>query len=282
MNIFVTNAHSGSALDRRKLKALCKKHYLGIDAWLTVDDKKKIARYAKQRARIFVLGGDGTISSITAVLAGTKAILVPLPGGTLNHFTKDLGVSQTLEDALGNVGAAKAAAVDVGEVNGRLFINNASLGLYPSSLRTRSKFERYIGKWPAAVIAAWRAFVRLKTYTVTINGETFVTPFVFVGNNIYELDMLGMPNRRRLDEGVLSVFIAKTSSRIELLRLGFLTLLGKSRGLRDFEVRQVQEVTVATRRPRVQVSYDGEVTTLASPLHFKIRPKDIHVQAAHD
>jgi diacylglycerol kinase family enzyme len=278
VNIFVTNARSGSAMARAELGSLCKKYGIRIDEWLDIDDKEKLARYGKKGATVYVLGGDGTVSSVTAVLVGTKAVLVPLPGGTLNHFTKDVHVPQTLEEALAHSSKRGISTVDTAEVNGRVFINNASLGLYPSSLRTRSKFENYVGKWPAAVIAAWRAFVRLKTYTVTIDDETFQTPFVFVGNNVYELDTLGIPSRKRLDEEVLTVFIAKTTSRLALLRLGFLTLLGLARELQDFEVRHVRELRVATKRARVRVSYDGEVAVFVSPLRFKIRPKSIRTR----
>ncbi|MGC4004181.1 MAG: diacylglycerol kinase family protein [Pirellulales bacterium] len=76
-------------------------------------------------------GGDGTLSAIAGALAGTKMPLGVLPLGTLNHFAKDLKIPMHLADAAWVVAQRRIAQVDVAEVNGRVFLNNSSLGLYP-------------------------------------------------------------------------------------------------------------------------------------------------------
>jgi diacylglycerol kinase family enzyme len=166
----------------------------------------------------------------------------------------------------------------VAAVNGRVFINNSSIGLYPSSLRERDKIEATFGKWPAAIVASVRTLVRLRAFTVTIGKETFRTPFVFVGNNEYKLDGIGAPVRTRLDGGILSIFVAKTVSRWSLLKICLFALVGRARMLNDFEVRKVTSMTIKTKKPHLHVSYDGEVRTFSSPLTYEIRKKALHVR----
>src|SRR5690606_11995824 len=118
--------------------------------------------------------------------------------------------------------------LDVAAVNDMVFINNSSIGLYPSSLRERDRREDKLGKWPAMIIASIRTFVRLPGFTVTIDDRTFQTPFVFVGNNRYRMDEIGLPVRDKLNEGLLTVFIAKKIARLTLLKIAFLALVGKA------------------------------------------------------
>src|SRR2546423_8205012 len=100
-------------------------------------------------------GGDGTVSSVAGVLAGTRVILGVLPLGTLNHFAKDLGIPTDLGEALGVVLKGNTVQGDVGEGNGRVFINNSSLGLYPGIVKEREETQRRgVSKWPAFAWAA--------------------------------------------------------------------------------------------------------------------------------
>ena len=245
-----------------------------------IDDQLEatLAPFIAKGAMIAVVGGDGTISAVANLVVGTKAVLAPLPGGTLNHFTKDLGISQELDEAIKSLAYSKVHTIDVAEVNKHIFINNSSIGLYPSSLRERDKIETTLGKWPAAVFASVRALVRLRTFTVTIGKETFRTPFVFVGNNKYALDGLGAPVRTRLNQGVLSVFMAKTVSRLALLKITLFALVGKAHLLTDLEVRTVSSLTIKMKRSRTHVSYDGEVRKLPSPLSYSVRKKALRVR----
>lgn len=259
------------------IRVILKKHDISLDGLIAIKDIDKLNKYLKKEVRIAVIGGDGTISAVASKVTGTAAILVPLPGGTLNHFTKDLGVSQNLDQALETLASANVRRIDVARLNNRVFINNSSLGMYPTSLRVRDRYERYIGKWPAAVIAAARTWVGMRSYTVTIDDETFKTPFVFVGNNRYQLDTVGTAVRDDLDDDCLSVFIAKTTSRWKLLKIALWALIGKSKELDEFEVRAASSLTIRARKRHLHVSYDGEVIRMKSPLHYKIEPKALRV-----
>ncbi|HEY1107967.1 MAG TPA: diacylglycerol kinase family protein, partial [Opitutaceae bacterium] len=109
---------------------------------------------------IFVGGGDGTMNTAAGVLAGTGVPLGPVPLGTLNHFARDLGLPGEWREAVPVLATAAPRAVDVGEVNGRVFVNNCSLGSYPEAVRQRDRLRRQTGhgKWRAMALASFRVF----------------------------------------------------------------------------------------------------------------------------
>jgi len=276
--VLIYNPKSGSALSAQELRNKCKQYGIVIEKLIPITKltPKRLSSPIRNSVTIAAVGGDGTLSAVAGLLAGTRAIFAPLPGGTLNHFTKDLGIAQELDEALANLVNAKVRMVDVATVNGTVFINNASLGLYPSSLQVRSAYENKIGKWPAAVFSSFRAFIRFRSYTVTVGTETFKTPFVFVGNNQYEL--LNGGTRKRIDAGKLSVFITRTTSRAVLLKIALFTLVGRHQQLDEFDERLTDAVTIRTKRNELSVSHDGEVTRMRSPFHFEVRKKALRVR----
>ncbi len=229
-------------------------------------------------ARIIAAGGgDGTISTVGAALAGTSAALGVLPLGTLNHFARDLGIPLELEAAADNLLAGRVARVDVGEVNGRVFLNNSSLGLYPRIIRQREITREQLGwgKWPAFV---WASLIMLRRYPLlevclhTCGTEMRRrTPFVFVGNNEYQIEGFDFGARNRLDSGHLSVYIARDVGRLGLLRLAVRALAHRLRDEKDFDALFVEEIAIETPRRRLRVSTDGEVTLMSPPFRYRVR-----------
>lgn len=227
-------------------------------------------------------GGDGTINAVASVLAGTPTRLGVLPLGTLNHFAKDLKIPLDLDEAVANVVHGVAIKVDVGEVNGRIFLNNSSLGIYPDIVRDREQQQRHLGraKWPAfgwALFAALRRFPFLSV-RLRINGEEHLrrTPFVFIGNNEY-LQGLTLGARERLDTGKLCLYVAQKPTRLGLLRYALHALFGKLREARDFDVLSSPELTIETRHHRLRVATDGEVTLMSPPLCYRSRASALTV-----
>jgi diacylglycerol kinase family enzyme len=275
----VYNQKSGKAQRLAELRELFGKYNIEIEKAIPLDEafKRRLKHAVDTGATIATIGGDGTISAVAELVAHTKATLAPLPGGTLNHFTKDLGIPQDLDEAVKRLMKAKVYTLDAASVNNRIFINNSSLGLYPSTLQVRTKLEEKIGKWPAAVIASFQALLRFRTDRIEIEGETVRTPFIFVGNNEYAIDSVGIATRKRLDRGELSLFVAHTVARMTLLKVALLSLAGKSSELREFDVRKVTEVTIKPRRSSLHVSRDGEVVRMQAPLHYKVHPGALKV-----
>lgn len=232
---------------------------------------------------VVVGGGDGSLHAAAGVLAGTDTALGILPVGTLNHFAKNLAVPLGVEDAVAVIVAGVIRNVDVGEANGRVFINNASLGLYPSVVRRREAIQQRLGrsKWLAFAIATRRALLRYRLLLVRVrikdNDYVRRTPFVFIGNNSYVMDGLNIGTRAVLDAGVLSLYMARRESPFSLLLLALRALLGRLRQAKDFEEFTAKEVRIETRRHHEFVGLDGEVVTMEAPIRCRVRPLALRV-----
>lgn len=242
------------------------------------------ARQAAGRGDVIVAaGGDGTVSAIAAVAVATGAAIGVLPMGTLNHFAKDVGLPQELEPAVETIVTSRVRALDVGEVNGRIFVNNSSVGLYPRMVWERDAEQRRgRRKWSAfgiALLKTWRNY-RLIDARLDVNeSPTSVrTPFIFVGNNKYTAEGFRLGGRSRLDEGRLSVFVAPECGRVEILSLPIRAIAGRLRAdAAPFVEFLAETVTVVVTHRRTSVALDGELVNLPSPLVYRIRPHALSV-----
>ena len=232
-------------------------------------------KLAQEVDLVLVLGGDGTMSNIANLLKDTGAILMPIPGGTLNHFTKDLGIPQAVPDALQYFKSAKKTKIDVGQIDGKTFINNSSIGFYSDSLFERDEHEKTYGKWPAMIISTLKAFLRYRTYKVTIDGKQYSTPLIFVGNNKYVVRGLAF-QRSSLTDGTLSVYIVRGRSRLNLF-FAFLSLMRGQKNIpKKLKSFTTKEVTLATNHT-LRISRDGEYDKLPSPLRYKIQASSLNI-----
>ena len=228
-------------------------------------------------------GGDGTVSTVAGALVEQPIPLGVLPLGTLNHFARDLEIPFDAAAAARIVAAGRERAVDVGEVGGRVFVNNASIGLYPRIVRRRDEIMERLGrgKWVAALMAAASVLRRFPLVGVRlkVEGDAAVrkTPFVFVGNNRYEIDLLRLGRRSHLDCGELSLYLPVSSDRFTMLRLMLRALFGHLQQGRDFESVCAPELTVETRRRRLHVAVDGELLTMRPPLRYRALPGALRV-----
>jgi diacylglycerol kinase family enzyme len=250
----------------------------------TVDEIAKLAQTAATSDSDFVIagGGDGTVSLVASAVAGTGKLFGVLPLGTLNHFAKDLHIPLEFEAAAQNLLSGAPVKIDVAEVNGRIFLNNSSLGLYPTLVREREKQQRLgSGKWPAFIWAAITALRRYPFLDVRLkaDGEDFVrrTPFVFIGNNEYIMEQLNIGSRECLDKGELSLYMAHRTGRWGLVRLALRALLGHLREEKDFLAMCTREVKIMTRHKRIRVAFDGEIDILETPLNYSVRPGALNV-----
>jgi diacylglycerol kinase family enzyme len=228
-------------------------------------------------------GGDGSIGSIAAVVAESDKVLGVLPLGTLNHFAKDLEIPLDLPGAAKNIVEGRIAEVDVGEVNGRIFVNNSSLGLYPRIVRRREEQREKPGwgKGPALVWATLHALPRHRSLDVvlSVDGREIRrrTPFVFVGNNAYEMEGFYIGTRNRLDRGGLSVYLAPDARPLGLIVLAVRAFFGRLRQASGFEMLRTTELRIETRGERTRVANDGEIAILPTPLRYRVRPRALRV-----
>lgn len=242
------------------------------------------AELAKEKPSAIVAGGgDGTINAVASALAGTGIPLGVLPLGTLNHFAKDIGIPLDLSEAARTIAAGHTVPIDVGEVNGRVFINNSSLGLYPHIVRHREQQQRRLGrgKWPAFLWATLTMLRRSPFLNVRLSLDDVQTQvrtsFVFIGNNEYVMEGFDIGKRERVDAGRLSIYLTRRRSRARVLMLAVRALIGRLQQAKDFEALTAQSIVVETRHKRLHVATDGEVTILDTPLEYAIRPGALRV-----
>ncbi|MGI8545481.1 MAG: diacylglycerol/lipid kinase family protein, partial [Aridibacter sp.] len=228
-------------------------------------------------------GGDGTINAVVSKIIGSEKTLGVLPLGTLNHFSKDLKIPQGLPEAVRVIAEKNTKKIDVGEVNGRIFVNNSNIGFYSNMVKDREDQQESFGrgKWSAAFWALLKILQKhpfLSVKLINKSGKRTVrTPFVFIGNNKYEMDFFNNGSRKRLDSGKLGVYFLHKSGRKGLLALFLRTLFGRLRQAKDFEEIGVEEITIKTHKDQILVALDGEVETLKTPLCYKIHPLALNV-----
>jgi diacylglycerol kinase family enzyme len=226
---------------------------------------------------VVAAGGDGTVSAVASAVAGHSAALGVIPLGRVNHFAKAVGIPPDISEAARVIANGRTMSVDVAEVNGRTFVNNASLGVYPRLVSEREREER-AGRSHAVslALAAARVWLQYRRVRVAVveNGIARVvsTPFVFVGNNEYELRGLSFGGRRTLRGGRLHVCMAPNVTRAGALRVLFAALAGRLESFDQFESLTVTELLVEAHRSQLAVSLDGEVAMLNTPLRYRIHP----------
>jgi diacylglycerol kinase family enzyme len=206
-----------------------------------------------------------------------------IPLGTFNYFARSLELPEELPEAVAVVAEGAPRPVRIGEVNGKIFLNNASLGAYPAILERREQVYR---KWGRSRIAAYwsvlSTLVRLKArlqLTVSADGETraFRTPLAFVANNPYQLEMVGLDGADCVSAGHLALFIAPDSSRLGMLAHALRLAGGATSPDRDFELLCGDEIRMETKRRRLLVARDGERARLDGPFSFRVRHDALRV-----
>ena len=225
---------------------------------------------------VVAAGGDGTQSAVAGALAGTDTLMGVLPGGTFNYFARDLGVGETIEDALDTLLEARARCVDVGRIDGLVFLNNVSLGAYPHILKTREGIYR---RWGRSRLAAyWSVLVALRRFrhpmrlTATVDGteRRFTTALVFVARSAYQLESFGLEGADAVRAGNLAVLIAKARRPLPLMRSAFRLALGFSAKTSDFDLIVTDRLVIETDRRRQLIAHDGEKSRMQSPFQVEV------------
>lgn len=242
------------------------------------------ARIAKGGYRsVIAAGGDGTICTVATALAGTGIALGVIPMGTFNYFARSLGLPNDPEQAIAALLTGQLQTVSAGEVNGKLFLNNASLGLYPALLEQR---EAAYAKWGRSRLAAyWSALRTLATYDrpsrlrVTFDGKIdhLRSPMVFVAQSAFQLEESGLEGADMIRDGKFAIYIAPELRRWQVLVFALKMALRAARPYRDFTLIGADEMLVETRNRRRTIARDGEREKMQSPFHFRVLPDALTV-----
>ena len=250
-------------------------------------------RAAREGADVVVaLGGDGTQSAVAGALAGSDTVMGVLPGGTFNYFARELGVGETLDAALDTLLSGRVRRMDVGDVNGRIFLNNASFGVYPKILERR---EAVYKRWGRSRVAAyWSVLLTLwelrdpMHLSLTLDGakRDFHTPLAFVARSAYQLENMGLEGAEAVRDGQLALFLAKGHSPRHLIAAAFRLAMGKTARGQDFDLLIADEILIETRQPRRLLAFDGEKERATGPFRLRVQRDALSVivpaEGSHD
>ena len=254
-----------------------------------VDDPAKLGEIARRMAQkakendgvVVAAGGDGTINTVAHEAVRQGCLFGVLPQGTFNYFGRTHGIPEDLAEAVHALLDARVTPVQIGMVNDRIFLVNASVGLYPQLLEARELDKRHYGRSRVvAILSALKtALGRYRPLRITLDteGQTrkLRTPTLFVGNNRLQMEQVGMePLKIALEEGELAAIAPRSAGKLAMLGLmlrGALGRLGEAENLVAFSFKRltVKHARLSPRR-RVKVATDGEVTHMNMPLEFRV------------
>lgn len=226
---------------------------------------------------IAAVGGDGTQAAMAQALSGSDAVMAVLPGGTFNFFSRELGIGETIDEALETLLTGQPRPVSIGEINGRVFLNNASFGAYPEILERRESFYRRWGRSRAG--AYWTVLTgvfqlrRPLVLHARVDGRQrdFTTGLAFVARNALQLETLGLEGMDALRRDQFALFIARATGGWGLVRAAIRLAFGQSARDEDFELICSERIEIETRPDRRLIARDGEKERMSGPFHLRMR-----------
>lgn len=245
-----------------------------------IETAREVVRQARERGGIVVAaGGDGTINAVAQAVLGSGCAFGVLPLGTFNYFCRTHHIPLDLDAAAQVLVDGQLRAVQVGRINERIFLVNASLGLYPRLLEDREAAKRQFGRSRLVALGSGLMTLlghhRVLRLRVQVDDweEILLTPTVFVGNNRLQLEQIGIVDAHRVDEGELIGIGLHPVSVGGLLWLALCGSLGRLADAGNVEIGAFRTLRVnapGNRRRRIKVAMDGEVSRMHLPLHFAV------------
>jgi diacylglycerol kinase family enzyme len=237
--------------------------------------------------RILVAGGDGSLCAAANAMMGRSTELAILPTGTLNHFSKHLGLPQDLREAAILARQGRARPIDAGRLNDRIFLNTSSVGAYESFVRHRKKLERHLGYGAASLLAGWRVLFTASIHRITVHvagvSETYHTPLVFVGVGERELRIPSLGGRIENGKRGLHLMIIRDRKGA---RLATLALAAAARGIDAVSRTPALDSLIVDRctivGPHRTASVDGELLPVPRRLEYEFLPAALSVVVPSD
>lgn len=262
-------------------------HTVSIDADASRPFAERLQTARASAAPILVAaGGDGTATALAEVAIQSGKTLAVLPLGTANLLARDLSLPLDLDAWFAAYDGMQPRRIDVGEVNGRVFLHKVVIGAVPGIAAAREQIRGRddLGAKFGFLVHFFHRLSRVRRFAAEITpgkGEPHIerVQSIAVANNDYAEGPGKIFARARLDEGTLSLYLLRSLGPMDALRLGLGMLLGSWRSDQVLEIENVHSVVIRTRRKSVRVMLDGEVELVDSPLTFRSLPLALRVMA---
>lgn len=232
--------------------------------------ESKLLEAKEKHPILLVGGGDGTIRSAAQTCIHSKTILGVLPLGTLNHFAQELNLPNSSAELIQAIQQNKTITIDVGEVNGTVFLNNSSIGFYPHFAKRRDYYTKFYNKWLSYIPGFLEAFGSHPIFNLSIKNEDFTrhfkTSFLMISNNLYSYEFPMKFAREYFNQSLLGVYFFK-HGKLRIMKL--IHYFFKKRS--GFEIKQTATpITVEVSEiKKINVSLDGEVMQMQNPLYYQ-------------
>jgi diacylglycerol kinase family enzyme len=296
---FVVNGKAGSSDADAKRDAiesgLREAGRTGIVRFAAPGELARVARECAAKAStdgsvVVAVGGDGTINTVAQAVHAAGCAMGVIPEGTFNYFAREHGVPTETAEALRWLLDARPEPVQVSAVNERIFLVNASVGLYPDLLQDRERWEARFGRSRLVAIGAGLATLLRAQDSLRLSIEwdgkvrKVRTLTLFVGNNRLQLEKLGLVDpgaqaKGGEPDGHITALILKpigTVAMVGLVLRGAMGKLGEATSVEHFACQKlVVAPTLSLGRRRVKVAFDGEVEWMISPLAIRVLPKPL-------
>tara|TARA_R110001599_G_scaffold64023_1_gene178352 strand:+ start:52527 stop:53513 length:987 start_codon:yes stop_codon:yes gene_type:complete len=256
-----------------------------------------------QHAVVVAVGGDGTINAVANIVLSSGCLFGAIPQGTFNYFGRTHGIPEEITESLQDLLHGAPVPVQVGQVNGHVFLVNASVGLYPELLEDREVFKQKYGR--SRLIAIWSAIVtvfsphRQLHITLEQDGKrvSMRSTTLFIGNNRLQLEQVGMPQAEAVMHGKLAAIAVRPIGKLAMLWLGARGALGRLgdaenvigfsfhslavaprtrfRAKKDVSTAARKSINKKLRSKLIKVAADGEIMWLQAPLEFCVAAKPL-------
>lgn len=243
------------------------------------------AALAEGFGTIVAAGGDGTIGAVAAEIADKDVLMGVIPMGTFNFFARGLGIPEEVAPAVALLDEGTPRDVTIGEVNGRIFLNNASLGAYPAILDQREGIYKRWGRSRLAaywsVVTALLSFKRPLRMRIVVDGVEHRrrSALAFVAMSAYQLETYQLDGAEAVRAGKFALYVAPDRGRFDLILQAARLAGRRMKPGRDVELITGSEILIETNRARRLVARDGEKEAMRDPFRFVARPGALRVLA---
>jgi diacylglycerol kinase family enzyme len=232
---------------------------------------------------IAVAGGDGTVNAVASACRKLRRPLGILPAGTFNYVARNLGLPIEVSEAAQVIAAGHSEPIAVGEVNGRLFLNNAGFGLYSHIIEERELAKRRFGRHRVvAFLSGLKVLAQrhpLYHIHITADGRehTLKTTTLFFGVNALQLANYNLEAAKFIEHGQLAVLSLRLDSRFDIAGAAWAALHGKTEAAQCVDATAATSVRVTTRRRALKLAIDGEIVVMRAPLQVRMVHDALHV-----
>ncbi|MFH7806181.1 NAD(+)/NADH kinase [Acinetobacter haemolyticus] len=249
-----------------------------------------IARHlqAEEIGIVVAAGGDGTLNTVATKLIGTEIPMGIFPLGTFNYVARLLHIPLDLLKAADVIATGQIRAVHVAQINDHIYLNNASLGLYPLFIQRRELYNRCFGRFALhAYTSALDVLIRDRKelkLEVEIDGKKYPvkTPLIFFGNNQLQLAEMNLRIAKCAELGkVVGVVVAK-SDKPTLFKILWQLIRGNLDHAPDVYSFSADKVQIHSKAKKLTLALDGEIVEMQPPLHISVRKHALKIMVPYD